>query len=136
MERLATRIEVARRALATLSEAVRLAAPSVLERDGTIQRFEYTFEACWKACQAFLEDAEGLRQASPKGSFRAAGRAGLLDPAEVVIALRMVDDRNRTVHVYLETVAQEIHARLAEYAALLAALLARMDARLAPMSGS
>ena len=45
MDRLTRRFADAERALRTLNEALRVAAPTLLERDGIIQRFAYTFEA-------------------------------------------------------------------------------------------
>jgi hypothetical protein len=49
MERLKERLDVARRALASLKELAALEQPSRIERDAAIQRFEYTCEALWKA---------------------------------------------------------------------------------------
>ena len=46
MERLIQRIQVARRALATLQELTTITSPSPVERDAAIQRFEYSTEAC------------------------------------------------------------------------------------------
>ncbi len=56
MERLKPRLAIAKQAHATLTEALRTENPTALERDGAIQRFEYTFEVCWKLCQAVLEN--------------------------------------------------------------------------------
>lgn len=63
MGRVLERIQVAEKALATLKELAFLEDPSPVERDAAIQRFEYTFEAFWKALQAYLREKEGLRQA-------------------------------------------------------------------------
>ena len=49
MGRVLERIQVAEKALATLKELAFLEDPSPVERDAAIQRFEYTFEAFWKA---------------------------------------------------------------------------------------
>jgi hypothetical protein len=53
MDRLTLRIETARRALGTLEELAGEPATKVI-RDASIQRFEYSFEALWKAAQAVL----------------------------------------------------------------------------------
>ena len=42
-------LDLAARAQATFVELADLAAPSALERDAAIKRFEYSFEATWKA---------------------------------------------------------------------------------------
>ena len=60
MERLNERLVIARRALSTLQELLGLEAPSRVERDAAIQRFEYTCEAVWKAAQRYLQDVEGI----------------------------------------------------------------------------
>jgi len=124
------RLEAAATALATLREALAVESPSRLERDGTIQRFEYTFEAVWKACRAWLEAVEGLRCASPRSCFRSLGEVGVLDPEETAAALAMVEDRNLTVHTYDERVAEAIFTRLPAHAALMESLLQRLRARL------
>jgi len=47
MDRLTERLRVARRALETFREALR-EPKTPLNRDASIQRFEYTYEAVWK----------------------------------------------------------------------------------------
>jgi hypothetical protein len=61
VERLKERFGVAQKALATLREVLAETNPSVIVRDAAIQRFEYTFEAFWKAGQEFLRDGLLLR---------------------------------------------------------------------------
>ncbi len=46
MEQLAVRLTAAQKALASLAEALGLPF-SVIVRDASIQRFEYTFESVW-----------------------------------------------------------------------------------------
>lgn len=128
MDRLKQRLDDARRAWLTLCEALAVTQPSQLERDGALQRFEYTFEATWKAAQRFLAVQEGLRAGSPKSSIRLLGQAGLLDEAEAVAALIMADDRNLTVHTYVEDLAVQIYARLPAHCSLLGTLVERMQA--------
>ena len=53
MERMRERLAVARRALATLNLALK-EPQTPMNRDASIQRFEYTYEAMWKAAQAYL----------------------------------------------------------------------------------
>lgn len=131
MERLKERLQVAQEAFSTFVEALQVSAPNKLERDGTIQRFEYTFETCWKVCQRYLYIQEGSDCASPKSCLRGVGKAGLLDEAQTVKALRMADDRNRTVHIYHENVAKEIYDRLPEYEWLIKQMLDGIRDRIA-----
>lgn len=100
MERLKERLAIARRALSTLQELLYLEAPSRVERDAAIQRFEYTTEALWKAAQRYLQEVEGISVGSPKGSIRSSWDVGLLTDEQAVIGLEMIDDRNLTVHTY------------------------------------
>jgi len=130
MERLKERLAVARRALATLEEVLAIPRPSRVERDAAIQRFEYTFEACWRAAQRYLMVAEGLSVGSPKACVRAAREAGLLSDEQSVIGLEMVDDRNLTVHTYNDAVAERIHRNLRRYSDLLSHWLNAMEGRI------
>lgn len=119
MERLKERLSLARLALTTLRELVDLEEPSKVERDAAIQRFEYTFEACWRAAQRYLIVIEGLTVGSPKGCIRASREVGLLGDQESGAALVMVDDRNLTVHTYNEKLANRIYGRLGDYTQIL-----------------
>ena len=57
-----------------------------LERDAAIGRFEYTFEAVWKAARAVLLSREGVAASSPKGVVRASHSAGFLGDTEAEAA--------------------------------------------------
>lgn len=115
----------AQRALNTLQEV--LAEPfSVIVRDAAIQRFEYTFEVCWKLARTHLKEYEGIVSNSPKNTFRKLFEAGLLDEEQTSSALEMTDDRNRTVHTYHEAVAEAIFARLSDHVALLGAMAKKL----------
>lgn len=127
MERLKERIRVASATVTTLEEALAIAVPSTLERDGAIQRFEYSFEAVWKAGQRYLSELEGTVVNSPKQCMRALGRVGVLSVDETRATLEMVDDGNNTVHTYNEALAAVIHARLPGHAVLLRAMVSRIE---------
>jgi len=126
MDRLAQRLSDAARAVRVLQDALTITSPTDLERDGVIQRFEFTFEAVWQAGQAFLQLEEGVSARSPRSTLKALGETGLLSEGETVLALEMLEDRNRTVHMYIEAVALQIHQRIPEYAPLLRAMVERM----------
>lgn len=119
MDRLKERLEVAGKALATFRELSLDDVDNDVIRDAAIQRFEYTFEATWKAAQLLLRVREGLEEGSPKGVLRACLRIDLLTEDQVRLALEMADDRNLTVHTYNEKLARKIFSRLAGYADLL-----------------
>jgi len=131
MDMMTQRLERASAALEKLEEALRIRGPSTLERDGAIQRFEFSFEAFWKAAQIWLEAHEGLRCSSPRSCIRSLGQTGVLNATETTAALAMTDDRNLTVHTYHEETAQEIFQRLPAHAKLIRRCFEEMDRRLA-----
>ena len=119
MERLTERLAVASRALERLQQITELPQIGEIERDAVIQRFEFSFEAVWKAAQFHLLTVEGLDVASPKAAMRACREVGLLDEQEAMQALQMADDRNLTVHTYNEQLAAQIFERIMGYQVLL-----------------
>jgi len=127
MERLKQRLAVAERASRSLRELVEANASTQIERDAAIQRFEYTFEAVWKAAQRFLLVVEGRSEGSPKACVRASRETGLLSEATAERALLMADDRNLTVHTYNESLADAIRRRLPDHLAVLDDWLAAMN---------
>lgn len=130
MERLRERFESANRALTAFQEVVGKKNPSTIERDAAIQRFEFSFEACWKAGKQFLHDIEGLDVGSPKGAIRSFREVGVFSEDETILGLKMTDDRNLTVHMYNEVLAIEIYGKLLQYYGLLYDWVDRMDNRM------
>lgn len=133
MERLRERLDMVEKALNRFMEAMALDNPNSLERDAAIQRFEFTFEAQWKAAKNFLVLIEGIDTASPKGVVRSCREVGLLDDSEAIMALKMTDDRNLTVYTYNEPLAVEIYGRLKDYCFLIDKWLVKMKKRLKTM---
>jgi nucleotidyltransferase substrate binding protein (TIGR01987 family) len=126
VERLTERFEVARKALARFREA--LVAPATeLNRDASIQRFEYTHEAVWKAAQMYLRNRENLQLASPMAVIRACFQAGVLTEEQSRLAVEMARDRNLTVHTYNEELAARIYSHLPSYAKLMENWLDAME---------
>lgn len=96
------------KALKALEEALSQ-AESDLEVDGAIQRFEFSYELFWKLLRAYLQQ-EGIVVNTPKGCFKEAFGLGVLNSEET--ALRMVDDRNLTVHLYDKETSREVFDRI------------------------
>ena len=126
MARVDQRIAIADRALTTL-EALATEPVGNIVRDATIQRFEYSFEAVWKAAQVVLLDRYGVELAAPKPVVRSSFENGLLTEAESRLALAMVDHRNLTSHTYNEALADEIFAAIPAYRHLLRVWLEGMS---------
>ena len=129
MEKLGRRIKEAENALATLREVQRVPY-SVIVRDATIQRFEYTFEIIWKMLKEYLYAHEGINCNSPKSCFREALHTGILDEEQTITCLEMTDDRNLTAHTYVEEVAESIYAKIKGYCELMDALFNRISTSL------
>jgi nucleotidyltransferase substrate binding protein (TIGR01987 family) len=125
MDRLTERLRVARRALETFREALR-EPKTPLNRDASIQRFEYTYEAVWKTAQLYLRVRENLELASPTAVTRACFQTALLTQEQSRTAMDMIRDRNLTVHTYNQELADQIYSRLPAYATLIEQWLAAM----------
>lgn len=78
-----------------------------LERDGVIQRFEFTYELVWKTLKKVLA-IKGIEVTSPRDVFREAAREKLLkDPT---VWFDFIEKRNITVHTYNQSSAEDIFA--------------------------
>jgi nucleotidyltransferase substrate binding protein (TIGR01987 family) len=127
--RAAERITLAHKAMLAFREVMAIGKPTSIERDAAIQRFEFTFEAIWKAAKEVLYEHEGIDAGSPKGVIRSCREVGVLKEEQTITALEMVDDRNLTVHTYNEKLAIEIYSRLKSYERLLGEWLEGLESR-------
>jgi nucleotidyltransferase substrate binding protein (TIGR01987 family) len=98
-------------AVARLEEALALPKDAIV-RDSAIQRFEISFELCWKFLKAFLEDEHNVRCTSPRTCFRAAFKNAVIEDDPFWIELTAL--RNYTVHTYNESLADYVYSRLPE----------------------
>ncbi len=103
-------IDTFERALSRLKEGVGKGFRSDLERDGVIQRFEYTFELAWKTLKAYMEDTGGSSPLFARDCFREAFRRGLIQEEEKW--LELITLRNLTSHTYWEASAEEAMSHL------------------------
>jgi hypothetical protein len=80
-------------------------------RDSAIQRFEISFELCWKFLKAYLEEQHNASCTSPRTCFRAAFKHGVIDNDPFGIDLTVL--RDYTVYTYNEQLAAtELSSRL------------------------
>jgi nucleotidyltransferase substrate binding protein (TIGR01987 family) len=100
------------KALAKLREMLARDSADEAVRDASIQRFEFTYETCWKALKHQLAE-EGIPTDTPKDVFRKAYQAGWLQHEAPWLA--MLKDRNLTSHIYHEALAIAIYGRLTGY---------------------
>lgn len=118
-------VNLLREAVAVLNER----PLSVLEREGLVQRFAYTWELAWKVLSDFLQ-AEGvvLETVTPRAVLRAALAAGTISDGETWMAA--LDDRNRMAHIYsVKAFDRAVEAIAMRYLSVLDALHATLAAR-------
>lgn len=100
-------------------------------RDACIQRFEYTFELCWKMLARRLErdlaDAQSVDAMSFRELMRTGGERGLVRDVDAWMGFR--DKRNTTSHTYNATKAAEVAAVVDGFAEHAQDLLAALEAR-------
>ena len=101
-------IEKFKNAFARLEEGAE-SAEDELEKDGVIQRFEFTFELLWKTLKIFLA-YKGIEAKTPRDCFKEAFRIHLLEDEEIF--LDMLEDRNKTSHIYDQDTSEEIFNRI------------------------
>jgi len=77
--------------------------------DGTIQRFEFTFELAWKLTKAILEH-NGVEANSPRAVIKESFSQGFIKDG--VAWIQMLDDRNKTSHIYDEAQARQIYEKI------------------------
>ncbi|HEV7925429.1 MAG TPA: nucleotidyltransferase substrate binding protein [Verrucomicrobiae bacterium] len=95
---------------------------SMLEKEGVIQRFEYTFELAWKTIKDYLEEG-GLviSPVTPRQVIKEAFAAKVISDGDVWI--RMLDNRNLLSHTYDSSVfEQAVEAIAAQYLSAMAKL--------------
>jgi nucleotidyltransferase substrate binding protein (TIGR01987 family) len=73
---------------------------SMLEQEGIIQRFEYTYELAWKTLKDYLQDNGNtiLPEVTAKAVFKEAFSAGIIKDGQVFIDMML--SRNLLSHCY------------------------------------
>lgn len=100
------------RAISRLEEALAEKEKNSLYVDGTIQRFELTFDLFWKTVKRLLEE-EGIETKTPRETLKQAYAVGWLQ--NEYSWLQMLKDRNETSHVYDEERARQIYEHITDY---------------------
>ena len=94
------------KAFKSLREAVLLPSNIEINRDGTLQRFEFTFELCWKILQTIVNE-NLLNVYGPKNVIREAAKLNLID--DPVIWFKFLENRNLISHTYNELLAKKVY---------------------------
>ena len=95
-------------ALEKLKEALAL-EPVGITLDGSLQRFEFTYELAWKVLKIVLFK-KGIECNSPRDCFEGAFQNGIIEDEQ--IWLSMIKDRNFSSHTYSEDQAKQIYDRV------------------------
>jgi nucleotidyltransferase substrate binding protein (TIGR01987 family) len=87
---------------------------SLLEKEGVIQRFEFTFELAWKTLKDYLEySGIKLTQITPRETLKQAFAAGIIENGELWIS--MLEQRNLLSHTYDEREFAKAFQAIADY---------------------
>ena len=121
-----------RKAVLSLERALKQEKNEFL-RDSVVQRFEYSYELCWKFMARHLEQDIGSIETdrlSRRDLFRVAAEKGLIDDPAAWFTFHAA--RNRTSHMYAEEVAEEVYGVALNFAPLARNFLNRMEKLYAP----
>ena len=80
-----------------------------LEKDGVIQRFEFTFELALKVMQDYLTYSGYQSMKGPRPSIAQMAQDGIIDP---FVWQEILDARNELSHIYNEEKSREYLARI------------------------
>lgn len=116
-------------ALDRLEEALAVPETAPLAIDGTIQRFEFVFELCWKTMKALIElNTPSVDAVTARAAIKAAFSAGWID--DEAAWLDLLDMRNATSHTYREAIAKDVYRRIKERTPMIRRALSRLRANL------
>lgn len=94
------------RALTQLTKFIEKGELNELEEHGLIQAFEYTFELGWNVLRDYLLDRGAVDLFGSRDVIREAYSLGLVEDGETW--MDMLQDRNRTSHIYNSATAAAI----------------------------
>lgn len=123
MTKLESQIKDLEKALNRLKEALNLPGNIAINQDASIQRFEFTFELCWKVLQTIVnQNIQNIY--GPKNVFREAAKIGLIE--NPVKWFGFLENRNLTVHTYVEKIARKVYKTAKEFIPVVEELLLKV----------
>lgn len=107
MKRFEERFQDYSNALNRLKDAIKEEATDIII-DGTIQRYEFTFELSWKVIKDYLE-YNGITESinSPREIIKQAFQSNIIKDGDIWI--QMMLDRNSLSHLYDEEKSRQIY---------------------------
>ena len=109
------RLQNYKKALFTLESAVELVKIrdlTVLEKQGTIQGFEFTFELAWNVMKDYLEEQGITGIIGSKNAVRQAFNKNLIEDGQ--IWMDMIESRNISSHSYDEITAEKLLEKITQ----------------------
>ncbi len=114
MEILIKKLKILEKAIDSLESAFKKYTWDDLQRDGILQRFEYTTELLRKTTKKILEYSDiNIDIPSPKNIIKIAHEYHIIKNQRILIDF--IDFRNRLSHIYDEDQAQEIFLWIQEH---------------------
>lgn len=99
------------KALAQLEKGLKVKRPDILQKQGIIQCFEYTFELAWKTLQDFLVQERGyISDKGPRPVLEQAFQDNII--SDGITWFDMLKSRNLTTHLYDEKEVAAIHRKV------------------------
>lgn len=103
------RLTTLKNAIARLCEIIDIYKQRTLnsfENDSLIKRFEFTYEMAWKLMMSYEKENGITELMGSKDVVRRAFAMSLIENGETW--LEMIDDRNKTSHLYDEEMAEDV----------------------------
>jgi nucleotidyltransferase substrate binding protein (TIGR01987 family) len=126
MKKLEELIKNLKKANERLKEAAKV-EPTRMNKDATIQRFEFTFELAWKTIQEYSK-SHGIDCNSPRNCIREAGRLDLIEDVEGIERwFGFLDNRNLISHSYNEKLADKIYKKAGKFSKEVSNLIRKID---------
>jgi nucleotidyltransferase substrate binding protein (TIGR01987 family) len=126
-------VDYLNQALDRFDEALAIPLTNPLAIDGTIQRFEFSFELAWKAIKSVAKHF-GTDKKSPRDAIKAAYGYGWID--DETLWINILHDRNLSSHTYREDIALAVYNRLKLYASAMRQLAVSLNRALEEDIGS
>lgn len=96
-------------------------------RDSLIQRFEYTTDLFWKYLLLNLEiNNVVLSLKTPSEVIRECYAARMITEDEAQTALAMIKNRNKTSHIYIEEIAEDLAKKIPDFYTVLVNIVDRL----------
>ena len=85
-------------------------------RDSMIQRFEYCTDLFWKYLKKNLEEKQLAPEIkTPAEVIRKSYASGMTSEEDAEIIIDMIKDRNKTSHMYVEELAEQLTKKIPHY---------------------